>query len=108
MTRKFSNDNFDLLDQRVRTFLQAVADMNMESFNRRYDDQDDEPVARIRWRGAPAYSSVGLIQALQGLLYNSDNSSDKRTEAKLIDLIYRLMSDYISSLPEYEQAGTWG
>ncbi len=98
---------YDFLWGAVDNFVQDIADMNTAAFNARYKGED-VPRRDIRFFAIPGYASdVELIKSLQGVRYNSYEAENVELMGRLEDLLFRLMSVYISQTPAYEAAQTW-
>ncbi len=53
-------------------------------------------------------TEIELIKSLKSISYNTVESVDFDDTLKLLhEIIYSLMSEVVSRLPEYEQAQTW-
>ena len=105
-------DKADGMDHHLQAFVCELRRANTATWNRQYPD-DVHPLRTLDFKCVLPYNSpVELIKSLQGLSYNLVSNDGKETNLgscadRLYKLIYDLMYDVVSSMPEYSTCDCW-
>ena len=89
----------------IDKFVQDLRVANTRAYNIRYDE--DVPIEILPDRSFHPLSTIPLIKSLQSVRCNIDDESVNNCSEILTNLIYHLMDDVISDMPEYQKANVW-
>ena len=96
------------MTRKVEKFSNCIRNSNIDAWNERYDDENIPFKVLVFSNNYAPYTLIELIKSLNAVSYNSVESEKfNRTKDRLRDVIYFLMHEVVSAMPEYESAETW-
>lgn len=97
---------YEINQKAVNNFVNALIKANVESVNNQYDD--NEEVFTIE--DTPEefkFNCLDFLKALNGLNYQVETWTDKKTKKMFQDLRFCVANRYCSTRPEYDSSKYW-